>query len=1283
MMKRGDFISILLTFFISFGLSELLPAQSTNDSDNQLNLQTRIAYQEKLERIYWQNRIWPKENSQPKPAFAESISSSAIRDKIENYLQKSTALRNIWNSTISSERVQLELNRISASTKNPQMLEQIFDALDHDPNVIAECLVRPILVNKTLRERYSYDKKFHGEVRATAEEDLARYKSIEELRTTNANYTEVELVLDDQIKQPSHESNQRIYVSKQEWEEVISGLRTSFSPIRKIPIGTLSKLQEDENSFYVTSVLEKNTNSINIAYVRWNKKPFDQWWKEVRNQFDPNIPDKFEYTLPSISGTNCSDDSWKPTIVSSPPSTRLDHSGVWTGTEMIIWGGWNGLNNLNTGGKYDPATDTWIPTSTVNAPTLSGHVRVWSGSELIVWNGQMQVGARYNPSTDSWQSISINNAPPVSTGVSAVWNGSEMMVWGWTGPINVGGKYNPNSNSWTSISNSGAPGARFYHSAVWTGTEMIIWGGYGCVDPPTCNSWDELNNGGRYQPGSDSWLPMSTSNAPIPRELHSTVWTGSMMIVWGGQTDPAGSFINSGGIYDPNLDQWTASTSLINAPLARADHTAIWTGTEMIIWGDYTFIPEERFSGGRYNPATDSWSATNQTDAPQIYNGHTAIWTGSEMIVWGGVVCTPPTCEALPSYNIGGRYNPQTDSWIPTSSSGTPSARSGHRAVWTGTEMIVWGEGILAGDYPDTGARYDPAIDSWQSTSIVDAPTARGSYTSIWSGLEMIVWGGAGSGSSPYLNTGGKYNPATDSWIATTTTNAPQARSDHTAVWTGTDMIIWGGSASSSYYSVGGRYNPSTDSWLPTGINNVPEVRGGHAAEWTGSEMIIWGGWSLPSGYLQTGGRYNPNTDSWTATTLNQAPEARTYHSSVWTGLEMIIWGGTNGPSTIVTGARYNPSNDTWTSTGTSQAPAARIGHTGVWANNRMIIWGGTNGNYLNTGALYNPVDDSWTPTSLVNAPDPRSGHSAVWTGSQMIVWGGTADFIGPTGGLYCHVSQAPPNAVDDQYVVLEDTLLDVQAPGVLANDSGNGGNLTAVLDVGPSHGILQLNSDGSFTYNPSSNFNGVDSFTYHAVEGGEASNIATVTITISAVNDPPDAIDDLVSTPSGVTGLFAVLTNDLDAEADVLTISAYTQGNNGSVTSDGTIITYTPNPGFAGTDTFTYTASDGNAGFDTATVTVDVISCLISDDFEDGTIDLSKWTILKNSWQEISGELVGTPVQRKAFIFASGFAGCDHCTIQTAVSTNGGSLARVWITGWYQDKKNKIEPCSKKIQTV
>src|SRR5260370_17364230 len=78
----------------------------------------------------------------------------------------------------------------------------------------------------------------------------------------------------------------------------------------------------------------------------------------------------------------------------------------------------------------------------------------------------------------------------------------------------------------------------------------------------------------------------------------------------------------------------------------------------------------------------------------------------------------------------------------------------------------------------------------------------------------MIVWGGIAC--SSYFNTGGRYNPGTDSWTATSTTSAPAGRGYHTAVWTGSEMIAWGGTDFSSFFNTGGRYNPATDSSTPT-----------------------------------------------------------------------------------------------------------------------------------------------------------------------------------------------------------------------------------------------------------------------------------------------------------------------------------------------------------------------------------------------------------------------------------------------------------------------------------
>src|SRR5213082_2513726 len=126
-----------------------------------------------------------------------------------------------------------------------------------------------------------------------------------------------------------------------------------------------------------------------------------------------------------------------------------------------------------------------------------------------------------------------------------------------------------------------------------------------------------------------------------------------------------------------------------------------------------------------------------------------------------------------------------------------------------------------------------------------------------------------------------------DTWAATSVINAPLARIEHTAMWTGSEMIVWGGQ-DGTLANTGARYNPATNGWIPTSTINAPLGRAAQTAVWTGSEMIIWGG----TGFQNTGGRYNPNTDSWTATTTTNAPEGRISHTAVWAGSEMIVWGG-------------------------------------------------------------------------------------------------------------------------------------------------------------------------------------------------------------------------------------------------------------------------------------------------------------------------------------------------------------------------------------------------------
>jgi hypothetical protein len=169
----------------------------------------------------------------------------------------------------------------------------------------------------------------------------------------------------------------------------------------------------------------------------------------------------------------------------------------------------------------------------------------------------------------------------------------------------------------------------------------------------------------------------------------------------------------------------------------------------------------------------------------------------------------------------------------------------------------------------------------------------------------MIVWGGAGG-----LATGGRYDPAANTWTSTAAVGAGfTGRFGHAAVWTGTEMIIWGGTNGTSYYGNGLRYNPASNTWSPMSASGAPSARAFASVAWTGTEMIVWGGadGSAVGDTLEGGARYNPATNTWSPISPSGEPGDRRLASSVWTGTELILWGGDPNGNALLDGGRYIP----------------------------------------------------------------------------------------------------------------------------------------------------------------------------------------------------------------------------------------------------------------------------------------------------------------------------------------------------------------------------------------
>jgi hypothetical protein len=645
---------------------------------------------------------------------------------------------------------------------------------------------------------------------------------------------------------------------------------------------------------------------------------------------------------------NPATDTWLLGTDVGAPSPRSLPLGAWTGKEIIFWGGnLSGGGGSSSGGRYDPARDVWTPIASGDG-AYGDYPAVWTGIEFIIAN------RAYRPETDTWRATSGSSA---SRGARSVWTGTRVLRGGGISSYPPSGEeYDPFNNESRALPTENAPSARGYYAAVWTGTEFLVWGGRDNVGP--------LSDGARYNPETRTWAPMAPAPAGLERSEVTGVWIDGRMLVAG----------NGYALYDPQSDTWSP-VSTAGAPVGAP----VVAGTEAIVLNTQTL------TGGRYDPALDAWTPVNwpalAPNGPRA--DHVAIWTGSEMVVWGG------RSAASTYLDTGGRYNPVTNLWTPTNLTGAPTARAEHKAVWDGTRMIVWG-GTNGTDLA-SGGRYIPATDSWLGIDPTGAPSARAGFSMVLAGAEVIVWGG-NLGNTTY-NNGARYNPAADTWSAVTTTGAPVSRSGHSAVWTGDRMIVWGGWVYQSYsgggcgcpraQNSGKAYDPATDTWFaivdpPNSFSGTPTIwtaRYSHAAVWTGSRMLIWGGvyyrTGSPSGpeSREGGLYYEPGTDTWGPISGIDAPPSVTAAPVVWTGSHMLVQGGR---SSVYTSAQYggyyfasftrsetalyDPVTDTWTAASTVQAPGARYGHTGVWTGTDMVYFGGRSGStYLDEMYWYQP----------------------------------------------------------------------------------------------------------------------------------------------------------------------------------------------------------------------------------------------------------------------------------------------------------------------------------------
>jgi hypothetical protein len=209
--------------------------------------------------------------------------------------------------------------------------------------------------------------------------------------------------------------------------------------------------------------------------------------------------------------------------------------------------------------------------------------------------------------------------------------------------------------------------------------------------------------------------------------------------------------------------------------------------------------------------------------------GHSLVWTGTEHIVWGGSAIVNEGVTELVA--DGGRYDPQSDSWTPTSETGAPTPRGGHKAVWTGSVMAIVGQDVdVFPTQPIEGFLYDPEADTWTPMTTTGAPATRAYYDVVSVDGKVVVWGGwlsAGMGTEAFpAASGGVYDPELDSWAPIATDGAPLYDGGHVTLAIEGGFVTYGALShflgADAGHMLAARYELATEQW--TELDDVSEL---------------------------------------------------------------------------------------------------------------------------------------------------------------------------------------------------------------------------------------------------------------------------------------------------------------------------------------------------------------------------------------------------------------------------------------------------------------------------
>jgi hypothetical protein len=341
-------------------------------------------------------------------------------------------------------------------------------------------------------------------------------------------------------------------------------------------------------------------------------------------------------TALAASGSGTLPGTWHQ-LPAAPFAVPQGTVSVWTGKQLIVFGRTPVTNpSTDVAEAYDPAGNGWTRLTPPAGPHASpGYKAVWTGKEILAFGAFDSVA--YNPTSGKWRELRRS----VPGGIT-VWTGHEAIGWGGGccgDAQSNGAAYNPVTGTFRKLARSPlGPSQR--PLGAWTGHELILVVSGFDVDGKASPA--RFARAAAYNPAKNSWRRIAQMPGSGPRFAGSATWDGHDLLVAG-----AGANGQSTLAYNPSTNHWRRLAPL---PSARVGFTAVWTGRLLLLWGGQKLGASTSLSDGlAYNPGTNRWSAVPMAPL-SARSGSTVAWTGRALIVWGGEIGTPEGTTAPPKF---------------------------------------------------------------------------------------------------------------------------------------------------------------------------------------------------------------------------------------------------------------------------------------------------------------------------------------------------------------------------------------------------------------------------------------------------------------------------------------------------------------------------------------------------------------------------------------------------------------------------------------------------------